>query len=373
MAGSYFRSFTKIIFIVANILLSIAFVTACFAPFLNPATWWIVGFLGLAVPYLITLHIFAIIFWLIAKPRWALLSFFTLIVGYKQINVLFAQHLKAGFTQAKKKESIRIVDWNVGSMYGLSKNNDQRKHNRTEIAEAIEKLSPDVICLQEFNHSLKQGPQADNISLFTDKYPYYFFSKDYDKDNGFYQYGSVIFSKFPIVKKGRTKYPSSSIESLIFVDVVKGEDTIRVFTTHLQSFKFTQNDYQGMQKIREQDNEMLEASKGLFKKMKLAFSRRGVQAETVRKQLDASPYASFICGDFNDVPNSYAYFHIRGDWQDVFLKKGFGIGRTFNAIAPTLRIDYILPDNHFVVEQFDMVDEDLSDHLMLVSDLSLKK
>jgi endonuclease/exonuclease/phosphatase family metal-dependent hydrolase len=73
------------------------------------------------------------------------------------------------------------------------------------------------------------------------------------------------------------------------------------------------------------------------------------------------------------VPNSYAYSHIKGNRQDVFLKKGFGIGRSFISLAPTLRIDYILPDNHFDILQFDMVDEDLSDHIMLVTDVHLNK
>ena len=80
-----------------------------------------------------------------------------------------------------------------------------------------------------------------------------------------------------------------------------------------------------------------------------------------------------ICGDFNDVPSSFTYFRIKGGWQDAFLQRGFGIGRSFIALAPTLRIDYILPDNHFEVRQFDMIDEDLSDHIMLVSDIRLKK
>ncbi len=79
-----------------------------------------------------------------------------------------------------------------------------------------------------------------------------------------------------------------------------------------------------------------------------------------------------MCGDFNDVPNSYTYFHIRQNWQDVFLATSMGIGRTYLNIAPTLRIDYILPDNHFKIIQFDMVDENLSDHLMLIADLGLK-
>lgn len=107
--------------------------------------------------------------------------------------------------------------------------------------------------------------------------------------------------------------------------------------------------------------------------MKLAFNRRAVQANIVREAIDRSPYPSIICGDFNDVPNSYAYFRIRGERQDAFLKKGFAVGRTFISLAPTLRIDYILPDRNFEVKQFDMVDEDLSDHIMLVSDLLLKK
>jgi len=42
-------------------------------------------------------------------------------------------------------------------------------------------------------------------------------------------------------------------------------------------------------------------------------------------------------------------------------------------LGSTLRIDYILADNHFNIMQFDMVDEDLSDHILLVTDVQLKK
>ena len=349
------------------------FLASCLAPYVNPADWWLVGFLGLAMPYLIILHIFTIIFWLAVKPVWALVSLVSLGIGYRQIQVLFAWHIKSTFTEQKSSATIRIVDWNVGNMYGISKSKEQRKHNRTEIADAVLNVHPDIICLQEFNHSEKQGPQADNISLFSKTHPYYYFSKDYDKEDGFYQYGSIIFSRYPLLNTGKVKFEGAGIESLIYADVVKGADTIRVYTTHLQSFKFTEGDYKDMEKIKQQDNEMLAASESIVKKMRLAFARRGLQADMVRKALAVSPYASVMCGDFNDVPGSYAYFHIRSLRQDAFLAKGFGIGRTFIAVAPTLRIDYVLPDKNFAIEQFDMVDEDLSDHLMLVTDLKLKK
>jgi endonuclease/exonuclease/phosphatase family metal-dependent hydrolase len=127
-----------------------------------------------------------------------------------------------------------------------------------------------------------------------------------------------------------------------------------------------------MNKIKQRDEESLEASKNIFNKMKAAFTNRGLQADIVRSQSDSVLYPSIICGDFNDVPTSYTYFHIRYSRQDAFLEKGLGVGRTYNSLAPMLRIDYILPDTSFTVQQFDMVDENLSDHAMLVTDLKLK-
>jgi endonuclease/exonuclease/phosphatase (EEP) superfamily protein YafD len=88
--------------------------------------------------------------------------------------------------------------------------------------------------------------------------------------------------------------------------------------------------------------------------------------------LGDSPYPVLFCGDLNDVPNSYTYFTVRGDMQDAFLKKGFGIGRTFSAISPTLRIDYIFADDNFKIIQFNRLVKHYSDHFMLVADIEMK-
>jgi endonuclease/exonuclease/phosphatase family metal-dependent hydrolase len=371
--ASLFRSIATRIFVVLNGITALCFLLACLVPFLNPAKWWPIGFLGLMAPYLVILLVFFVLFWLIVKPVYCLLPLIVLTIGLKQLGTLFALHAKEGFTAVKIEPRIRLIDWNVGSLVGLSKGRDKQKHIRAQIAGAIQNMQPDIICLQEFNHSNTQGPQADNIGLFKKTYPYYFFSKDYTKGNGFFLYGSIIFSRYPIVGTGKVQYPGKRAESLIYADILKEGDTMRIFTTHLQSFRFSETDYQDIEKIRQQDKELFDASKSIIKKMRLAFTRRGIQANIVRETLEKSPYPSVMCGDFNDVPNSYTYFHIRGERQDAFLEKSFGIGRTYIAMAPTLRIDYILPDNHFFIHQFDLVDEDLSDHLMLVADISLKK
>lgn len=64
---------------------------------------------------------------------------------------------------------------------------------------------------------------------------------------------------------------------------------------------------------------------------------------------------------------------MRGNKQDAFLQKGFGLGKTFNSLSPALRIDYIMPDSNFTVNQFDIKDQAMSDHSLLVCDVMLKK
>ncbi|MFL9482016.1 endonuclease/exonuclease/phosphatase family protein [Chitinophagaceae bacterium LWZ2-11] len=370
MAKGIVRRIIKGVILTLTCLTAGIFLITCLTPYLNPKDYWWVGFAGLAAPYLVLTLIFVLIFWLIVKPRFVLIPLVALVIGIKQIKVMFAYHISSTFTKEKEKGDLRIVDWNVQSFNGLTNNKNTKKIIRNDVVASITKLEPDIVCMQEFNHSFNQGPQADNLALFAGEYPYHFFSKDYQRNNNQYYSGCVIFSKYPIINSEKIKYPGA--ESLIYVDVVIGADTLRVFTTHLQSFKFSKDDYDDIAKIKGQEDPMA-ASKNIFKKMRPAFQRRAVQVGMIKEEFNKNTYPSVICGDFNDVPNSYTYFNIKGDRQDAFLKKDFGIGRSFISIAPTLRIDYVLPDNNFEVKQFDMVDEGLSDHIMLVCDLRLKK
>ena len=93
----------------------------------------------------------------------------------------------------------------------------------------------------------------------------------------------------------------------------------------------------------------------------------------VRYYLDKSEVPAIICGDFNDVPNSYTYFRIKGTRQDAFVETGRGLGRTFFAISPTLRIDYIFADEEIDVLQYKREIVPYSDHYPLVADFRITK
>ena len=136
---------------------------------------------------------------------------------------------------------------------------------------------------------------------------------------------------------------------------------------------FRRKDYQYLEKIKKVEDSLLEASKSIVKKLRQAYLVRGEQARSVRDALEKSPYPSVLCGDFNDVPNSYTYFQIRGAMQDAFISRGAGIGRTYASISPTLRIDYILADPQFKVVQCKKVELSYSDHYPVIADLVLRK
>jgi endonuclease/exonuclease/phosphatase family metal-dependent hydrolase len=204
-------------------------------------------------------------------------------------------------------------------------------------------------------------------------YPYHYFAW---RDDGERQwFGNAIFSKHPIVDSGKINFPHERYpETLLHTDIVFNKDTIRVYTTHLASLRFQKEDYETIEDIKDNQRLKLQKSKGIFWKIRGAMTQRKEQAHLIKEVISNDPYPIILTGDFNDVPNSYAYATIKNEqFQDVFLKKGFGIGRTFNAISPTLRIDYILATKNFEVRQFNRIVKDLSDHYMLVTDLQLKK
>jgi endonuclease/exonuclease/phosphatase family metal-dependent hydrolase len=157
-------------------------------------------------------------------------------------------------------------------------------------------------------------------------------------------------------------------------DIVFNGDTIRLYTTHLQSVQFQKKDYQTIEEIKNTSEDGVKNSRGIFSKLKRGVISRSGQANIVRKEISKSPYPFVLTGDFNDVPNSYSYFTIKdNDLQDAFLMTGLGIGRTFVNISPTLRIDYILTTKNFDIKQFNRIIKNYSDHYMLVADVQLKK
>ena len=376
--GSFFRRLTKRFFIITNIVLASLLLLSCANAFLNPGQWWLIALLGLLFPLLVLLVFGFLIFWILIGSRWALVSLVALILSWPNLGAFYAWNFRAGFKAEKDSTAVRVLSWNVHYFDQMYRPGQQQQSQRIPIINFLKQQDADVLCLQEFFESNSPGYDSNiNFIKQTLDYPYHYFVDDYRVPHNLYKVGPVIFSKFPIISTGRVEFDTTGhvrlSESLISADLDVRGDTIRIYTTHLQSVMFRRKDYQYLEKIKKVEDSLLEASKSIVKKLRQAYSVRGSQAESVRNELDNCPYPTILCGDFNDVPNSYTYFQIRGGRQDAFISRGAGIGRTYASISPTLRIDYILADGQFDIRQCKKVELSYSDHYPVIADLILKK
>jgi endonuclease/exonuclease/phosphatase family metal-dependent hydrolase len=367
------RLYTIRFLVYSNGVLAFIFLLSCLVPYLDPGNWWFISFLGLAFPFLLILVILSAIAWLVLlKPKYALISGIALLAGYKSISVFFAMHSSSSFNYKKDPAHIRVVSWNVARFVELRKNKNAGSGTRKKMFDLIRQQNADVLCLQEF-HTSTDSAFYNNISSIQKElnYPYYYFSFDNDGDKHYYS--SIIFSRLPVIDSGKIRYPRPTLpDVLLHVDLKFRNDTIRIFTTHMQSLQFRAKDYDRLDDIKNAKDSLIENSKNILSKLRKGITYRTIQVELARKMMNDSPHPIIFCADLNDVPNSYTYFKARGSMQDAFLKKGFGIGRTFAALSPTLRIDYIFADRNFSIKQFNRIVKNLSDHYMIVADLSLK-
>src|SRR5687768_5953346 len=112
MAGRY-RSLLRWLLVLLHVFVAVIFFMASLAPYVDPEKWWITGVLALGMPILLIILILFLFFWLVVKPKYALISVIALILGWKSILATFAFNAPNSFSYEKPKEVLRVVNWNV--------------------------------------------------------------------------------------------------------------------------------------------------------------------------------------------------------------------------------------------------------------------
>jgi endonuclease/exonuclease/phosphatase family metal-dependent hydrolase len=381
MPKPLFRILTKKFFIIVNIIVAVFFLLGCYAQYLFSGALWFVGLLSLSAFYFLVILLLFVVFWLIAKSKWALLFVPVLLASWTHIAKIIPFRTGADFNSQKPADVLRIMSWNVAQFDILQYKKDRLTYD--SMIALINEYQPDVACFQEmvagdsiidlnnkYYHKFAfYAIQDFELSLhFADEYYSYNWKENYMSSQHF---GIITFSKYPIINRHTIAiYPNDYNSIFQFVDIVKGADTIRVFNLHLQSLKFTPVNLQYIDNPSIESDSDLQKSKNIIVKLKKGFLRRQIQADRIRQEIDKSPYPVVVCGDFNDVPNSYAYETIGKGLQNAFEKKGAGLGRTFSDIAPTLRIDNIFVDERYQVNQYARIKKKLSDHFPIIADIS---
>ncbi len=374
MATGFFQKALKAFFVIANLVIAACFCLGCYAKYFPPETFWFVGFFTLAAFYFLVLLFIFFIGWIIARSKWAFLFVVTAILTYKPIVNIIPLRLPTSFSTQKQPDALRIMSWNVESFQILKYK--EQPELKQQMIQLINEYNPDIACFQEMTCA-----DADITAMYQLKdfakalgFPYYYYA--YNPVDDFYpgthtHYGRIIFSKKPIINKQMIEPDSLDYNRTFqYIDIVNNTDTLRIFNCHLQTMKFTEDNYRYIDSI---SSENIKRSEGILSKLKASFPKRKIQSDRIKEEMNKSPYPILLCGDFNDVPNSYAYATIGKDLQNAFEKKGYGIGRTFSDILPTLRLDNIFLNTHFEVLQYTRIKKKLSDHYPIIADIIYKR
>ncbi|HUM52379.1 MAG TPA: endonuclease/exonuclease/phosphatase family protein, partial [Chitinophagales bacterium] len=342
---------------VAMLLISLS------ASYIHPTKFFLLPFLGMCLPALLLLNLFFAIVWVLRKRVFAMVSVIAIAACMPQVFRLVATNIGSD-DSLKSSEIIKIMSYNVRDfdLYNWSEN----KNSKQKIFQTIKDKNADVVCFQEFyndtSKSFNTVKQLQDIG-----YKYYYFTKELVLRNTD-EWGIALFSKRPIVDSGTimkqnftTGYGKKPFKG-IYCDIKFDDTIIRFVNVHLQSIYFGTEDYETIEQFKETQDLDERGAKNIFVKLRKAFERRAKQADELKAFLNKQTKPIILCGDFNDLPNSYVANLISKNMKDAFLETSFGIGHSYNGKIPFLRIDYILTSPSFEIQKFEIVNNKISDH-----------
>lgn len=333
-----------------NIVLAILTFLAYVLPFLAPKFFPFLSVLTLILPLFLILNGLYFIFWLLQFKRQIILSGLVLLIGITFINKFYK--FSATDLPSEEKDFV-VMSYNV-RLFNLFKWIPD-EDIPSNILTFINEENPDILCIQEYSNSA-------NIDLKVYKHRYIFMQGDKIKT------GQAIFSKFPIINDGHLDLPSSN-NSVIFADIKKGKDIIRVYNMHLQSIKISPDVNEMSENIDEVNQQK---SLVVARRISRAFRKQQQQAEIIKAHKKDCEYPIIICGDMNNSAFSYVYRNIRGTLRDAFEEAGKGFGRTYNFRYYPARIDYIFADEQMQVKSFTTFPDFLnSDHYPIMARLAM--
>lgn len=341
--------FNKVMFIL-NIVLAIITFVAYILPFLAPKIFPILSVLTLFMPSFFILNGLFFVYWAVQLKRRLILSGLVLLLGITFINKFYKISSK---DYPEDEKNFVVMSYNV-RLFNLFKWMD-KENVAQEILIFINDKNPDILCVQEYSTS------AD-IDLKVYRHKYIFMEGNQIKT------GQAIFSKFPIIAENNIVFPNSN-NNVVYADIKKGKDIIRVYNMHLQSIKISPD----VNEINENiDVINKNKSQMLFNRISKAFKQQQQQAEILREHMKECPYPIIICGDMNNSAFSYVYRIIKGKLKDSFEEAGTGFGQTYKFKYYPARIDYIFADQKMTVKKFESFPEfENSDHYPIMAQLSL--
>lgn len=278
--------------------------------------------------------IIAIVFW----RRGARIMLITLLVIVPSAIKVVPLHVTPYLVDRSKGEkTFSLLTYNVMSFFDFEGPFKEGVPNRT--VQYILDSNPDIVCLQEtlraaYVNTLNITMSQRNLRDL--RYPYQMHWHDG---------GIAMYSKYPIKEVLIGDRPDMPYPHYKAARVYLYDDSITIINCHLQSIGLDLADRNVYHDVTDGDINITKidaAGSKILNKLADAFIERSKQAEYIRSVIDSIPGNIIVCGDFNDVPLSFATRQVMGnDMHDAFAVTSLGPRITFHDNRFYFRIDHV--------------------------------
>lgn len=330
----------KTIFRIALKVISVAcwllMIISAYGGRVNPHLSSIPSILILALPYFAGISMLLLVYWIIRRK--ILFSIMGTLAVIACISPL-SQAFPISFPKKADKDAttFKLMTWNIIHTWDVR---DPESPGNPSIRYLM-KSGADVICLQELltidHWDIRHYTPAMMDSLHK-IYPYYINEESTDLK---------VLSKYPIKDIIREHYDGTDLRERF--DAYKLDvngHALTIVNVHLTSYFLDDNDTKILTRLISAnglEESMNQYKDGIHAKLSNAFKMRDECARMLRKYLETLKGDVIVCGDFNDVPESWAYRIVRGDdFRDAYAETSFGPTSTYNKRLLYFHIDQIL-------------------------------
>ena len=343
-----------------SVAVFVMLLTALIVSRIDPEYTWALPMLGLVAPWLYLMTLLLALYWIV---RWRLkrAAFMGLacLIGLFSVSLFWRPDAHRKELQRKYdknfnygKSAFKVLSYNVRFFY-----NDAGESSADSVAAFIERINPDIICLQEYYPDL--AANSERLMRLMDEYN----QVQFDQGEGSW-HRQAILSRYRVLRSGVIMRPSTAI----WADLLIREDTVRVLNNHLQSTGITAFDSEYlMGHAYLLDTAREEKLRSMVSRFHDNCVIRANEADTIRGHLDSlAPRMKILCGDLNDTPLSYTYRRLAHGLNDAFSEAGEGFSHTFRGFFDALRIDYVFSSKEFETLSYEVPKVPHSDHLPVV-------
>lgn len=358
-----YRLFSITINIVAGCLL----LFSAYSHLIPPTAWKLPIYFALAFPVILFIVVLLTVIQLFIRPRkYALIPIVFLLICAPTIRTYFPI---GGVYSHNDKTTFTVMSYNIMAFREAEKTKNGTSNTLLDL---INQCGADVVCMQEYRTSTKTGeryPTQRQVNKALSAYPYHHVS--YPKNS---KIGIACYSKHPIKKiEAIPFYNTPTPHRACLYEIEIDGRKLHLINCHMQSNQLDTHDRELYAQITQNPTHatdlLPQVGDKLLRKLSKAAIVRADQAQILDNIIEKMPSSIVVCGDFNDTPQSYTYYKVRGDLHDAYVSAGFGPGITYHAAGFRFRIDHILHGEGLRALDCDIIREKYSDHYPIIATL----